>query len=230
MKACNVFIRSLIKKLIILIWPKGFYHLRAARFKRTLPTEFVSCLESLDQNSLFIDVGANIGLVSELAARRGAKVYSFEPHPDALKGLQDVALRYTKIKVFEGAAGLTDGQAELYLHINAGSVGEDLTQASSLLSDKPNVSKDQKVLVPLFDLAKIIRGTDQFINIIKVDIEGYEVELIPHLIRSIDAAKVGKIFVETHDSKWPALREKTLAMERLAKNSDFANVIKFDWI
>lgn len=230
MKKCEMLIRPLIKKLFICIWPEGFYYLRAASFKRTLPKEFVSCLESLDQNSLVIDVGANIGLVSELAARRGAKVYSFEPHPDALKQLQDVALRYTNIRVFEGAAGLTDGQTELYLHINSGSVGEDLTQASSLLSDKPNVSEDQKVLVRLFDLAKIIQGTDQFIDIIKVDIEGYEVELIPHLIRSIDAVKVGKIFVETHDSKWPALRDKTLVMEQLAKDSDFANVIKFDWI
>ena len=89
----------------------------------------------------------------------------------------------------------------MYLHKNAGSCDEDLTHASSLLSDKPNLSTEQKVVVSLFDLAKIMQNTDQFTDIMKVNIEGSQVDLIPHLVRCIDVAKFSKIFVETHDKK-----------------------------
>jgi hypothetical protein len=47
------------------------------------------------------------------------------------------------------------------------------------------------------------------ITIIKLDIEGYEVELLPDLIRLGGLTNVKYLFVELHNQKWESLNAET---------------------
>ena len=59
--------------------------------------------------------------------------------------------------------------------------------------------------------------------------EGYEVELIPELIRVNALVNVEHVFVETHDSKWADLKERTEYMKTIVSGSPHAKKFRWDW-
>ncbi len=66
----------------------------------------------LSPGDLFIDVGANVGTYSILAAEHGAKVIAIEPDPEAADRLRgNAALNGYEIEVIECAMGATSGTA-----------------------------------------------------------------------------------------------------------------------
>lgn len=44
--------------------------------------------------------------------------------------------------------------------------------------------------------------------VLKIYIEGFEVDLVPDLIREGVLENMNTVFVETHDHKWPELSER----------------------
>ena len=59
------------------------------------------------------------------------------------------------------------------------------------------------------------------IKFIKIDIEGYEVELLNHLIDSKDLQNIDYIFVETHEKK---IEELNFGIEQLRKKIENLNL------
>lgn len=69
---------------------------------------------SLTDRDVFYDIGANIGFYTLLAARRGARVYAFEPHPKAAAVLRrNLARNNLRATVNQVALGDRDGSALL---------------------------------------------------------------------------------------------------------------------
>ena len=135
--------RRLIKNIIGFISPQLVREIIIWRFvHKVLPKDFVRHMKCLNKSSLVIDLGANVGFVSECLARTGAKVIAFEPNIEALKKLRLVEAAYNNISVEPYAAGVKNETALLYLHRDTFSSDTDLTQSSSLKSDKPNVSSE----------------------------------------------------------------------------------------
>ena len=222
--------RALVKKILSQLCPSIFHTLRIRSFtKKTLPKDFVKNIEKLNANSVAIDVGANIGLVSEVMAKTGARVIAFEPNKRALKELRDVAIRYPNIEVNEVAAGTKAAKVKLYLHKDSERTHEDLTQASSLMSEKPNVSKRLFQDVDEIDFAHFLINIDTDIDLLKIDIEGYEIELINHLIDKSALLNVAKVYVETHERKFVALTEATDRMKRRVEDFGLSNKFFWDW-
>src|SRR6478736_8081004 len=61
-------------------------------------------LNNVDENTLFVDVGANTGYYSFIAADRGAKVVAFEPQPNYAKMMKASAdLNNFDIQIFKYA-------------------------------------------------------------------------------------------------------------------------------
>lgn len=186
--------------------------------RRRLPKEFVSHLHCLSGKDLVIDIGANVGMVSECMAMRGAKVISFEPNKEAFARLDKVAARYSNITIKNVAAGTSNCTKKLYLHKDVEKTKADLTQASSLLVDKPNVSAKLYEEVKEIDFSNFLQSINRTVELIKIDIEGYEIELINHLLDNKALGNVNKIYVETHDRKIETLRGPTDALkERIVK-------------
>lgn len=121
-------------------------------------------------NSTFVDIGAWNGVLSMYAAKKGAKTVSIEPDTIAHGYLIDnFALNNVNGKVINAAISNTTGKAILYHHGGYGS------SMSSLVHGFGGQEVDT---IAISDLI----GNEKNISLIKIDIEGAEVEILPHAI------------------------------------------------
>ena len=121
--------------------------------------------ERVWRDAVVIDVGANIGYYSLLAAQAGATVYAFEPEPHNFDLLQrNVALNGFEVRAFQVGAADKRGTMPLFVDIaNAGA--HSLVQGAV-----PHRGHRLDVeLVPLDDLA-----IDTERLVIKMDVQGAE--------------------------------------------------------
>ena len=180
-----------------------------------LPT---SLLKHLDENALVIDLGANFGVASEMLAKTGAEVLAFEPDHNALVQLRFIAKRYPNIKVYPVAVGTHNRETVLYLHKDTGALDYDLSESSSLLRDHVNVSPRFTQAVTEIDFAEFLLGLGRRVHLIKIDIEGFEIALVNHLLDKSALRRVDRVYIETHEDFLPDLAGKTRAMKkRIAK-------------
>ena len=73
----------------------------------------------------------------------------------------------------------------------------------ALLLRKNNLS-ESSIRIDVINFSEWLKQFDK-IKFIKIDIEGYEVELLNHLIDSKDLQNIDYIFVETHEKKSKSL-------------------------
>lgn len=201
--------------------------LKRKHFETQLPKDIRQIILDLKSGDVCVDVGANVGMVSEIFLSKGAEVYAFEPHPDAFLRLIEIKKRYKKFIPLNESAGISEGKVKLYLHMSHHLDPLKFSTGSSLMDSKPNVSKK-------FILSNAINFTEFLsrfprIRILKIDIEGFEVELIPHLVNSRSLDNVDHIFVEIHEKKWPYLEKMTVDMKQLVSESSYKNQIRWDW-
>lgn len=211
-------------------FPSLYVFLKEKHLKRSLPAEFLKELSRIDKDSICIDLGANIGLISSMMARKGSTVYAFEPNSIAFESLEKKCEKFTNIIPIKKAAGVIDRTTKLYLHQdNKGNNNIDFSEAGSLKSDKPNISRENSEAIEEIDFANFINQFDH-INLIKIDIEGYEVELLNHLLDRKSLNNISMIFVETHFHKWKELEKPTQELIEKIKNTELDVTINFDWI
>ena len=218
------------KKIIYKLNPFFYNHLRLWYFKKKkLPKEFIRQINKLNKNHIVIDLGANIGLITEILAKTKAKVFSFEPNSKAFNSLRDIELKYSNVKAYKSAAGYKNCKTKLYHHNNYNISNEDLTQASSLKSGKENISEFNFEEVEEIDFSNFLFDINDQIELIKIDIEGYEIELINHLLDTGSINKLNKIFLETHDVKNPFLKKDTDKLKTRIKNAGLEHKFFYEW-
>lgn len=120
----------------------------------------------LHQGDIFVDIGAWIGPVSLWAAKRGAHVIAVEPDPLALTELRRRLPSFAEI--WEGAVGVTAGT----LRLAGGS-----RQGGALGTSMSHIDESDGLEVRAWTLSEILKGRKP--TLVKMDIEGYEIELLP---------------------------------------------------
>jgi FkbM family methyltransferase len=130
----------------------------------------------------FIDVGANIGMISLLAARLVGEegiVYAFEPNPVAFERSQAVFAenQLPKIKLYPW--GLGAQQTELTLSVVTAHTGMG-TFAQVPEKDQPLISN--RYQVPVYRGDDILPNDLPGVTFIKIDVEGFE----PYVIQGLD--------------------------------------------
>ena len=221
---------NILKTVLKKKFPSHFERLKRFKYERfILPREFMKNVNVLSSSDLVIDVGANVGLVSEVLAQRGARVVAFEPNSTAFEQLRGVAQRYQNIELRNEATGIKNQKIKLFLHKNTNATDEDLTQSSSLLSRKPNVSADNFQFVNEIDFAQYLKSLDEPVELIKMDIEGYEIELLNHLLDEDAIRNVNCLYVETHERKFADLAIPTEKLKARIKQEGYENKFFLDW-
>ena len=169
-----------------------------------------------------IDLGANLGVYTRQMASCAKQVIAFEPDPWTLTALQANVADLDNVKIENAAAGTADKMVFLYRHARFAEDPLSRSEASSVIASKGDVSEQSAVGVRQVDFIGYLENLDEEIGILKIDIEGAEVDLLEALFdRPELMERVRHIFVETHerlisDHKFrvKALRARARGIER----------------
>lgn len=201
---------------------------RRDRKRRPEVTAFDAVVAGLEPGDIAIDCGANVGKFTVAMAESGATVYAFEPNPDAFARLRETVGAYPNVRCFQAAVTTTPGPVKLYLHKYASDDPVHFSSGSSLVESKRNVRKDRFTLVEGIELAGFIKELDQQVRLLKMDIEGAEVDVLNQLIDEGLHEVIDQAFVEVHDRQIRKLVEPT---QRLRERLQAVNAEHFrlDW-
>lgn len=204
-------------------WLAGRY------FPNEVTAEQQRLLASAGPGDLVIDAGANVGRITFALALRGATVHAFEPNPVAFEALSRTLGGWPGIVLHNAAVSTREGRVRLYFHHRHREEPLAYSTGSSTVAEKVNVSRDDFVDVPAVDLARFVTDLGKPVSLLKMDIEGAEVELVPHLIASGAAERIETMVVETHEAKAPSLADATRAMRERIAAAGLADRIHLDW-
>lgn len=183
----------------------------------------------LQPGDVTVDCGANVGDMTAILARNGATVHAFEPNPHAYAVLAAKFVGQPNVVCHNAAVGTSAGRLALYLHKNSDQDEVLWSNGSSLLADKPNVSRARSVEVDVVDLAEFLQSLSEPVKVLKIDIEGAEVDLMNHLLDTKVLVSIAHVFVETHDAKIPSLAGPTKALRKRLADSGLTQV-NLDWV
>lgn len=153
-------------------------------------------LGAIRPHDVFYDIGANIGLFTLLvmSRHRGHKitVHAIEPEPRAadvlrknlkLNSLEDVM-------VHETALGSSTGMTEFFVDPDPGSGKHSLF--SILGADY------YRIEIQMMTGADFMRDTRSTPDVLKIDVEGAEMEVLRGFQKALESGRVRELFIEVH--------------------------------
>lgn len=173
---------NLIKDLILKYFP-GIYlkknfseldHVNFSNYKQNnIEPELLLLPFLLDQNKLFIDVGSNKGVFIYAALKKisASHIFGFEPNPILYKKINSV---FKGVNLFENAVSNKSGEAILTVPFTNQQPDDSL---ASLNQTKAAVNAFT-FKVRLISLDEFFRDKKTQIGLIKVDVEGHELDVI----------------------------------------------------
>jgi FkbM family methyltransferase len=154
-----------------------------------------------DPGELAVDVGANVGYMTSIMAKRLGKngsVISFEPHPELY---EELVMNIGKWKEANACAAITakklalsNRSGEAWLHEPADFAHN---RGSACLDTIGSGAGAKAYLVPLATLDNV-NSKRCPIGIIKIDVEGHELQVLQGSVRLIKAKLVRDIVFEEH--------------------------------
>ena len=166
-----------------------------------------------------IDLGANVGVYTRKMALKAKRVIAFEPDPWACAELRATVGNLDNVIIENAAAGACEKKVFLYRHARFDSDPALYSEASSVIAEKRNLTEEDAVEVRQIDFIRYIEGLDEEIGVLKIDIEGAEVDLLESLLERPDIlARIDNIFAETHESSIPAHKPRVNALYEKARS------------
>ncbi len=151
---------------------------------------FSDVLDFLDEKSVVLDVGGNIGITSLVAATHGCSVYSFEPGPRAFLYLKKNAEHNEGLRIFPQniALGAENNEIGFFDHPPSAAV--------SHLSNDHTLGNDPNTLVKMIKLDDFVSTHDfSRIDLVKIDVEGFEIDVLKGAAETLKKFKPS-VFVE----------------------------------
>ncbi len=154
------------------------------------------------ENDVVVDVGANQGFFTCYAAQRGARVYSFEPHPKTFERLtRNIRSNGFGDRVTAECAAIAnfEGDADLLCSTYLGSGANTLYPG---FADYANTSLGKELpstRVCVRRLASVVPGKVQ-VRLLKLDCEGAELAILRDLE---DPERFDSLALECHPDVYP---------------------------
>ncbi|MGD0028156.1 MAG: FkbM family methyltransferase [Candidatus Bathyarchaeia archaeon] len=156
------------------------------------------CYRHIKASGTVVDVGAFIGDTAVYFASQGAKrVVAFEPVCQLYQyAIDNVKLNHLEntVEVHNCGVGIKKGEAKFFCNPNH--------PGGSSLDDRGFEAVIQNVVV--VSLADVIRDIGN-VELLKLDCEGAEHQLLPHLHETGVISQVQNVILEVHGSKQPIL-------------------------
>lgn len=154
-------------------------------------------LKHIKRDSNFIDAGANFGYYSLLASVfiETGKIYAIEPNPFVYEVLKVNAALAKNANIVPYNIGLSDGKVdELNLFWYEGANGNGMLYNPATIQNN-NTFNRHKVKVATLDAF-----ADKNIDLIKMDIEGSEIEVLQNSDKFFEQNKGVKIILDLHET------------------------------
>ena len=196
--------------------------------KKNAFIEFNRALSNLNKGSYVIDCGANVGEFTKLFLEKGFIVDAFEPDPIAINELKKKCKNNKNLNLFQSAVGLKDNTQKLFRYRKFDENDPYSTQGSSLLDYRSGTNKPF-VEIKVIDFINHINKQKKEISLLKMDIEGSEIEILNKIIDLNIHDKIKYIFVETHERFSHKLGLETAKLKLRIKNLNINN-INLDWV
>ena len=161
-------------------------------------------IRSLGPGNVFVDIGANHGYFSMIAAALAGdtgRVVSFEPNPRVFRQLQmHVALNHFEDRVSLMPSALADapGEAKLYVSQDEGNSGlSSLTPDAAALASG-SLSEAHTVVVPVDTFDRWLASSRlSRVDLVKIDVEGVEARVLAGMSAALGAGVIRAIICET---------------------------------
>jgi len=160
---------------------------------------------------VFIDGGPHKGeaievLLDKREDLKGCEAHFFEPNPDLIELLEDIATGNTtyNITIHHSALWKEDGEIEFIDSVErwstlAGTVVPSMVEKWGLKLDRENTRK-----VPATSLVNFLdKFDDNDYIVVKLDIEGSEYAVIGDLIKTGKLDMIDELYIEWHDHFFP---------------------------
>ena len=165
-----------------------------------------------------IDLGANIGEYTRKMAAGTKQVIAFEPDPWAYAALQTNVADLDNVKIENAAAGTSERTVLLYRHARFEENPALKSQSSSVISSKSNISEEGAIEIQQVDFIRYLENLDEDIGLLKMDIEGAEVDLLEALFDRPDILnRIDHIFAETHETRIAGHEPRVNALRERAR-------------
>lgn len=187
-------------------------------------------LRSLNEDSLVIDCGANVGDISALFLETGASVIAFEPDPVAHAILVERFRSHPRFTLYDKAVSDHEGSAPIYFHrYRRGAGGREFTTSSSLVAEKRNVDTGYSMEVGLVDLSAFVASLGRRVDVLKLDVEGAEIDILRKMLAEATYERIGLMLVETHEKKIPGHAREVESLRQEISEKGIRN-IHLNWI
>lgn len=186
----------------------------------------------LGPDNVCIDCGANVGTVSERLAATGATVHAFEPDPVAFAELEARLGKKKNVVLHNAGVGPEADELALYRidGFDENSVKQTVSSTLVTTAGKNYIDSGIKVeVVCLADFITKLLKKHKKVSVLKMDIEGLEVDVMNSLIEKNLMDHINISLVERHARKRPGAgsdfeRFRTLAVENPHWN------LNLDWV
>jgi len=150
----------------------------------------------LSEESLVIDIGANIGLISQVFVDLyNCNIEAYEPNKYAFKELKKRFLVNKKVKCYKLAVTESGLKKKIFFHKKSKIDPTKYSTATSLISKKENVNNKDFYLIKTISISSIMKKF-KYIDLIKIDVEGYEYKILPYIIKN--KKNIKKVICELH--------------------------------
>ncbi len=164
----------------------------------------------LRPGDVFVDVGANEGVLSALASRCvGADGFVLAVEPQSrLLDLVEINIRLngpTRFAVIGAALGGEDGsvgEISLYPSLNSGASSFVARYRFSRLTEAANFVSLERLL----DVNELKRA-----DLVKIDVEGYEGRVVDSMLGLIRSGRIRRILIDYHDPFLASIGDSRLA-------------------
>ena len=152
---------------------------------------------------LAIDIGANIGYMTSIMSKQvgqDGKVLSFEPNPDVYKEFCENVKSWGNC---QGWGNVYTYNIALSNHTGSGILNIISTDTGLSFIDNKNSIKESNLFKPcrveLKKLDEILEQEQKSVGILKIDVEGHELEVFKGARASISQRKIRDILFEDHN-------------------------------